>query len=266
MVEPATRIYVMILTNIVPYKNGAFLDTILDWPVGRTAIELKEAVPIFEKYGIQYYPEGERALRDVCSAAGISVDQVESELRKSETLSPSWLAREPDWEKETMAALIRYIIPVHHIKTCLLLDSIDRVLGRLVDRNLEPQRLGVVRDIFMNVNGELRHHMLEEETTIFPYLVYAERALAGKGASENLVKKGKSFADSMRNILFEHRFMDKGFLEMEKLVFLFWDDSGAKEMDPLVEALEELKKDNMKHIYLENNFLLKRAALLGLID
>ena len=242
------------------------MEFIASQPIGQIAIELKEAAPLFEKYGIHYYLEKDKTLSEACQAARIPLDQVESGLKKSETLPSLWLAHEPDWGKESMASLIRYLVHVHHVKTLLLLDIIDRELSKLLNKNQEALRLGVVRDIFVKVNGESRRHMLEEEKMIFPYLVYAERVLARGEVLAEKAPKEKSFSDSIRNILFEHRFMDRGFAEIEKLVYLFRDDSGGKIMDPLVEALIELKKVNEKHVQLENEVLLKRAAQLGLMD
>lgn len=162
--------------------------------------------------------------------------------------------------------MIHYLIHVHHVKTRELLDSIKRELAELLKNGRYSPTFTLVQELFQKVDADLRNHMLEEEKTIFPYLIYSERALKKGSAAEHLLQKDKKFTDSVRDILFEHRFMDRGFHEIEKLVFLFGQTGGPMPVEPLTQALRELKRDNEKHVRLENHFLLKRAAQLNLMD
>ncbi len=237
-----------------------------DQPVRQIAIEIPNAVSLFEKYGINYYLEGEKSLEQACVAGGIPFERVQLELREIESSQAAGYAQEPDWSRETMAAVIHYLLRVHHVKTRLMLDNIELALAQLTKGISGSSKLDLVREMFLRVDKELRNHMLEEEKTVFPYLVYAERELAKGTAVEKIPQKEKSFSDSIRNILFEHRFMDKGFHEIEKLVLLFKEDRTLASLEPLDKALNELKKDNQKHVHLENNILLKRTAQLGLMD
>ncbi len=236
-------------------------------PIGRIAVEISGAVSLFEKYGIDYYREAEKELVTACSIAGAPLDQVESELKKiKEPIPALWYQQEPDWSRETMASLIHYIVQVHHTKARSLLDDIVRELDLSRETKQEPGRLQVLRNLFLEFEAELRNHLLEEEETIFLYLIHTERALEKGQAPGNLAPMEKGFSNSIREILFEHRFMDRGFEQIEKLMHLINDEASAVSLKNLVEALSALKKDNEKHVHLENRKLFGRSAQLGLMD
>ena len=235
-------------------------------PISQIAIEVTEAVSTFERYGIDYYKDGEKTLKEACSAVAVPLEQVESELSQKEPIPALWYTKEPDWGRETMAALIHYIVHIHHVKTRSLLDDMEGELAKLMKGEREPSKLAVIRDLFLQFAVKLQDHMLEEEKVVFPYLIYAERALKNGAEASNIAPKDKVFSNSIRDILFEHRFMDRGFNEMEKLVYLFNETEGGKPLKSMAEKLKVLEKENQKHIHLENNILLKRGTQLGLME
>jgi regulator of cell morphogenesis and NO signaling len=231
---------------------------------GQIAVEVKEAIPVFEKYGIDYYPEGNRSLKNACLAAGAPLEEVESELKKIELVSPEQDTPERDWNKETMASLIHYLVQVHHTKTRLELDHIEKELAGLNEGNKEPAELGVIRTLFLKLDDEFREHLQAEEELVFPYLIRAERAMQRGEQAVKTFQNFNSFSNPIRDILFEHGMMDREFKQIEKLTFLFFQENGGEHFRNLVLAFKELEKDNEKHIRLENNILLKRAVQLGL--
>ncbi len=235
-------------------------------PIRQIAVEVSGAATLFEKFGIDYYGEGNRELKVACSMVGVPLSHVETELKKRYTIPASWREREPDWSRENMASLIHYIIHVHHVKTRALLDDIGRELALLRDSHKERERLDVLRNLFQEIDDELRDHMLDEEKVIFPYLIYAERALEKGEVIGDVLQMNKGFSDSIREILFEHRFMDRGFQEMDKLMYLINDESAGDSLKALAKAVEALIQDNEKHIQLENNKLFRRSAQLGLME
>jgi len=231
--------------------------------ISRFVLELKESAAVLEKYGIPYYLEGDKTLSEACARAGASLERVESELNQCEPIPPGELSKEREWQKESMASLIRYIVHVHHVKTHSLLDNFENALVELVSKNPDSPNLGIIRDLFLSFAKSFRIHMLDEEKLIFPYLIYAERELERGATVETLVRKDRGFSDTIRNILFEHRFMDKEFHEIEELVALLESDHSLASLD---KELKKLKEDHQKHSHLENQFLLKRTAQLGLMD
>ena len=79
----------------------------------RTVREVASADPraarIFEKFGIDYCCGGEKSLAQACSAANVSVRQVAEALEK-----PSAEEDARDWQKTSLAELIRHIVEKHH--------------------------------------------------------------------------------------------------------------------------------------------------------
>lgn len=233
---------------------------------GQIAVEVKEAVPIFEKYRINYYREGNQTLLEACQAAGASLEQVESELNRLEPVPTEWYTQEPNWRQETMESLIHYIVRVHHVRTRVALDDIERALAKLSINEAEPSELGIVRTLLLKLDSELREHLREEEEQVFPYLIKAERAFKKGEPVEKITQKSEGFSNPIREVLFEHGMMDREFKEITKLLFLFKQAGDGGPFEPVAEAFAELEKDNQKHIHLENNILLKRAAQQGLLN
>jgi regulator of cell morphogenesis and NO signaling len=233
---------------------------------GQIVVEMKEAIPIFEKYEINYYKEGEKTLKEACLAADAPLEQVEAELNNVEAVPTEWYTQEPNWRVESMASLIHYIVHVHHVRTRLALDNIERALARLSKGQVEPSELSMVRTLFLKLDSELREHLREEEELVFPYLIKAERALKKGEPVEKISQNSDGFSDPIREVLFEHGMMDREFKEIQKLIFLFKKAGDGGPFEPLAETFGELEKDNKKHIHLENNILLKKASQLGFLD
>ena len=233
--------------------------------VGQLIVHFNQAIPIFDKYGIPYYLEGRSTLAQACLAKGAPLEKV---LKEMEAGGARTVPKPPpggDWQGASMESVICFIVHSHHVNTRRLLDRIGVALDGIMKKE-GNSKWGVVRDLFARVDVELRDHMLEEEKVIFPYLIYAERAMAQGSTALELIQRDKRFSESIRNILFEHRFMDRGFTEIEKLVYLFQAEDLRHGPGDLDAALKELKSDNEMHIRLENNNLLKRTALLGLME
>jgi len=234
--------------------------------IGQISIEIPEAASIFENYKINFYKDRGKNLIQACLSAEISSEQVELELNQCPSPTVQANHKEPDWDQKTMAELIHHILQVHHVNTRSLLNSIRKELSHLFLTGAEPNRIKTIQDLFQDFSSKLEAHMLEEEREIFPYLIFAERAIKKSGDVSTTLPEDNGFSHSIHDVLFEHRFMDRGFLEMEKLVNVFNENDDRNNLNFLSHKLKELEKDNQKHIHLENDFLLKRAALLRLMD
>jgi iron-sulfur cluster repair di-iron protein len=232
---------------------------------GQIAVEMKEGIPIFEKYGINYYTQGDQSLKIACIAANVPLERVESELEKAESMPVQWYSQDRDWRQEPMAILIYYIVHTHHVKTRRELDNIESFFANGPAPDDQPSELSLIRTLFLKLDAELREHLKEEEEKVFPYLIRAERTMKPGMPGQKAFPNPDGFSNPIRNILFEHGMMDREFKEIEKLLFQFNPGDGGF-FAPLIESIGELAKDNQRHIHLENNILLKRASQLGLLD
>jgi regulator of cell morphogenesis and NO signaling len=235
--------------------------------VGQMAAESREFIPVFERLGINYYSEGSLSLEEACRAAGIPLEQAMGELEGTEGAREEWYRQERDWQRESMGELIDYIVHVHHVNTRLKLDHIEGILAKWSRDSQSPSKMGVVQGLFIKLDADLREHLNEEEERVFPYLIRAERSAAKGEPFPPLPEIFGDFNNSLRALLFEHAMMDREFKEISKLICLF--GAGDRQWKSIGSSLElaflELERDNQKHIHLENNILLKRAAQQGLL-
>ncbi len=236
--------------------------------VGQIAVEFKEAIPVFEKFNINYYSEGNRTLREACYIAGVPMENIAAALEEVQHRHQEWYKQEPDWWNESMADLIVYIVGVHHVYTRGQLNRIEEMLDALTAKKGKSNpELIAVRRLFLKMAEDLRVHLLREEETVFPYLIQAERAVQRNEPIPRPFTGYNSFTHPIRALLFEHGMMDREWRDIVQLTHHFEPPASQRKMlRPLYEAMKELEKDDEKHIHLENNILLKKATQMGLLD
>jgi regulator of cell morphogenesis and NO signaling len=236
--------------------------------VGQIAVEFKEAIPIFEKYEINYYTGGTRCLKDACYLANVPLEEVTATLEKIESAPKEWYTQERDWRQEPMAELIDYVVNVHHAYTRAQLDQIEKMLARLlVEKGSQNPKLLAVNHLFLKMAEELKDHLREEEEVVFPYLIQAERAMERKEPVPKPFAGYSIVNHPIRVLLFEHGMMDREWREIGEQTGHFLAPLEDRQLlQPLYEAMKELEKDNRKHVHLENNILLKRAVEMGLLE
>ncbi len=236
--------------------------------VGQIAVILKESVPVFNKYKIDYYSEGGRSLENACYLAGAPLEQVTRELEEAPPASEEWYAGEPDWPNAPMCELADHIVKTHHVYTRQQMDRIEKMLEDLagVDGN-RSQALEMVREIFLKMSKDLRDHMVEEEEVVFPYLVEGERNIQRGRPIRRLFEGYTSYTHPLRILQSEHGMMGREWKTILELTQDLQPPHGASQaLTDLYKAFEELLKDNKKHIHLENNILFHRAEQLGLLN
>src|ERR1041385_3008495 len=117
--------------------------------VGEIAVELKEAIPLFEKYHIDYSCEGERNLRDSCAAVGAPLEEIVRFLEKIPLPSQEWYARERDWNQEPMAELIDHFVKTHHHYTRSQMERVTNLLEKLESSKGDmPPEVFAIRELF----------------------------------------------------------------------------------------------------------------------
>lgn len=236
--------------------------------IGQIAVLHKEAIPVFEKYKIDYVTQGSRPLRDACFVSGKPLEEVWQELEKVESPKGEWYRLDPDWGGESTAALVDHILRVHHVYTRDQLDKIDRMLLEMLSMDSERSpKLSAIQRVFSQFSQETRDHMLQEEEVVFPYLVAVERAGKDGERLPNPFRGYNLLTHPLRILMSDHGLMGKEWQEIEELTdgFLLPPKAGRR-LRELYGALQELEKDNRQHMHLENNVLFHRAIAMGLLD
>jgi len=242
------------------------LDTTL--PVGQIAVEYREAIPVFERFGIDYCTQGSRSLKDACYLANAPLMEV---LKALETIAPpqrEWYTEERDWREEPMSALVEHIIKVHHSYARSQMERIETLLEQMasIDSERSPQ-LYELHKLLSKMNEDFRDHMLEEEEVFFPYLLQVEEALRKMEPLPRTFDGYNLQTHPLRILLSDHGLMGVEWKQVEELTHHFETPTGAsRRLKELYEALKEFHRDNQKHVHLENNILFYRAIRMGLLD
>lgn len=86
---------------------------------------MPDATRIFERLGIDYCCGGSRTLADACQKAGVPLDDAMRLL--AEVGAASDEAPLTDWQKESLTALVNFIVDQHHEFTRHELERLDQL-------------------------------------------------------------------------------------------------------------------------------------------
>lgn len=237
-----------------------------DTTVGEIAVESSEFIALFEARGIDYCCGGGRSLRQACYLAGVPLDQVTADIEKI-FLGLREKPGEKDWRCESIAALIDHLLKTHHAFTREQIRRIDSIFETILAAPTgAPPEVPTLQSLFQALSRELEDHMRHEEEVVFPYLLEVEQArLKGKTPPQPF-SGYDGFTHPLYTLASEHGLTGSEWKEIELLTDHFQAPAhGAQALLPLYAALAALEEDNRKHIHLENNILLKKAAEWGLL-
>jgi regulator of cell morphogenesis and NO signaling len=221
------------------------------------AIRNRNAIPIFERLGIDYCCGGRRPLADVCAAAGVDPASVIEELGR--TSEPAQLA---ELTNKPLAEICAYVCSYHHAITRDELQRLGALAEKVADRHgpNHPELAGV-RDALRRITGDMLPHMMKEENVLFPFIGQLERESAGGGAPtapffgsvRNPIRMMLAEHDAVADILRELRALSGGFVVPA---------DGCTSYRALYEGLAAFELLTHEHIHIENNILFPRSVEL----
>ena len=235
-----------------------------DRSVAELVVEIPYATGVFEKLGIDYCCGGQRTLKEACSSAGLTLEEVLSQLEDAKHAAPSTRAtcRQDDWQRRPLSELIAHIVNKHHAFVRQQLPRLEELLRKVYsahgERHPELRRLQVViRDLTL----ELTHHMLKEEEVLFPYISLLE------GAADRNEVLPKPFFGTVRNpvrmMTQEHDNAGQALREIRATTGNYTvPPDGCATYRALLDGLHAFEEDLHTHIHLENNILFPRACRL----
>lgn len=221
--------------------------------VRELAIEVPNAVRVFERLGIDYCCGGAKPLADACVSAGIEVSKVVEAL--SNEGYP--LADEVvDWASRSMTDLIEHIINKHHYFTrneiARLKNLMEKVCSVHGEKHPELQQL---RGYFNALAGELIVHMMKEEQVLFPHITRMEQTETAPVPS-----CFGSVANPINMMNYEHEQAGRLLAEMATLTNDYQPPEDACfSYRALYQGLREFEQDLHMHIHLESNILFPKA-------
>jgi regulator of cell morphogenesis and NO signaling len=221
------------------------------------AVQIPNAVRLFERLGIDYCCGGGKSLSEACVNAKLAVDEVLHDLADERPEKSS-----SDWTQASLSDLVDHIISRHHVYVKQELPRIAQLLEKVAGKHSEKYpELKELKTLFRAVNQELSSHLMKEETVLFPYVVELERMLQESqrlrppmfGSVKNPIHMMELEHDSAGDVLKQMREVTGGFTPPENGCFSF---------QTLYQGLQEFEADLHQHIHLENNILFPRAIAL----
>ncbi|NLV11677.1 iron-sulfur cluster repair di-iron protein [Halomicrobium mukohataei] len=199
---------------------------------------------VFESVGLDYCCGGDTTLEAACEAEGIDLDDLRERLAGVEEAPDG-----DDWE--THAELIADIVSTHHQYLREELPSLEglvRKVARVHDEN-HPE-LRELRSEYLALAEEMKRHIDEEETDLFPIVETLDR--------------GESLTDAQRATLGnEIAELEADHAEtanrLERLAALTdgyaVPDDACASYEAMLERLERLETGTHRHVHKENNVL-----------
>lgn len=227
--------------------------------VAEIASKQPMAIPVFERYGIEYCCGGRIPLAEACELKNVAVEKVVAAL---EAASGKSVARARDWGKETLADLTDHIVAKHHAycKSELILLSGLAIKVSKRHGGRDPE-LSIIQAKFARLAEKLTEHLADEEVFVFPMIAELERNKATNCAVP--CESHATANEPLTQLMQDHDDVGALMAEIRSLTRNFNPPGYAcATFRAFYEGLREFEEDLHQHVHLENNILFPRAAKL----
>ena len=216
--------------------------------VAQMAIEIPEAINVFNKYGIDYCCGGNKPLDQVCMEKNIDLEKLMSEIPKG-SLKPSSDQRYENWSPDFLAD---YIENNHHTFVRERIPEIKDLLEKLYSKHgRDFPELYELSETFEKLSEDLYSHMKKEELILFP-------------AIRKTIREKIEVDVAAPIVVMEHEHEVAGGLlkTIRKITNDFTlPQEACTTWQIAYKRLFEFEQDLMLHIHLENNILFKKVSI-----
>lgn len=221
------------------------------------ALAHPSAIPVLEKFGIDYCCGGAHTLAKACERRGVTTAAVVEELERS---AHDASAPDDQWQTASATNLIEHIVENHHGFARQQLE-LARQLSQKVERrhgNTHPE-VFEVGTALAALTTELEHHFYCEENVLFPYAKALEQdAQAQPPAVFDSVER------PVTRMILDHNHTGDELGRIRQATNGYQPPADAcTSYLALYRTLEELEKDLHRHIHLENNILFPRVLKMA---
>lgn len=210
--------------------------------IGEIVAKNYQTAGVFRKYGIDFCCGGGITLEAACRKRDLDLDQLMRELDQTRIMATAG----ESYDRWRVDALIEHIIETHHGYVNRKLDELSFYAEKVarVHGERHPENL-VIRDAFLALADEMRAHMEDEETVVFPNIL-----------------KGKVTRAQLRELEQEHEAAGALMATIREASHGFTPPEDAcATYRILFKNLADFEADLHKHVHLENNILFKHASL-----
>ncbi len=215
--------------------------------VATLVLDHSECAPVFQRYRIDFCCRGELSIKAACSERGVDTDAVVEDL--SRAIAERTGSIEPNPRTLSTADLLEHIVSKHHKylrKTLPFVQALAAKVNR-VHGNRNPRLLELDSTV-RQLAEALIPHLDMEENALFPALVgnHTDNAFA---------------ATELASMHQEHMAVGKLLERMrgasEDFSIPEWACNSYR---TLFTELEQLERDTLRHVHLENHVLMPRFA------
>ncbi|MEO6802919.1 MAG: iron-sulfur cluster repair di-iron protein [Granulicella sp.] len=238
---------------IVKLIGGSIMNITSDTPVCEIAVAFPTAIPVLERFSLNYCCSGQHTLAEACAERDQFVGPVLEELGRLHHDSAS---TETDWQTAPSTQLIDHIVGKHHKfsreQLALISDLAVEVERRHGDRHPE---IFQVSTAVASVTSELTHHFFCEENLLFPYVAQLEAE-----ETPTLPPMFGSVGQPVTRMILDHEHTGNELRLLREITHDYQlPDDACTTYRALYRALEDLEQDLHEHIHLENNILFPRV-------
>lgn len=214
----------------------------LEHTLGELVTVEPAAAKVFYRHGLDFCCGGRQSLAEACGAAGLDPQAVLKEIEQAVSED------QPATRRDTrpLAELVDHILHRYHepLKADLprLVQLARKVEEVHADKPECPKGLAI---LLTEVREAVDNHLAKEEQILFPLIVAA---------------RGQMAQMPVQVMMQEHEDHGQNLARIRQLTNdLSVPDDACASWRELYRSLEELERDLMDHIHLENNILFPRA-------
>jgi regulator of cell morphogenesis and NO signaling len=222
--------------------------------------ENHHAVPVLEKYSLDFCCKGKRSLAEACTEKGLPVQDIESELSAA-------MVQENDkrmpLSQMTAEQLISHILVRHHFYVKQSMPTIMFHLGKVASKHGDRfPYMKEVLAIFSEVQHEMSAHMQKEEFILFPRIKDLEHAAIHHDRSSS----PHNFIDGPIALMeAEHEHAGEAMFRIRELTNNYTaPETACTTFRVVLAELKEFEEDLHEHVHLENNILFPKAHAMML--
>ena len=206
------------------------------------AVTHPAAARVFYQNRLDFCCGGRRSLAEACHERGLDTQTILDDIARADLTDDDAIR----WDAAPLSALVSYIVYHYHRRLREALPDIVRMARRVEARHGDkPECPRGLADHLERVQASVLDHLEKEEQILFPTIV---RGMGTRAAGPVHVME------------LEHEHHKADLLRIRALTAdLQPPDSACTTWRALYLALQQLERELMEHIHLENNILFRRA-------
>ena len=223
--------------------------------VADLVIQHPSAMPVFNKYGIDYCCGGKLPLQQACEKVGINPQYLLQELEKSGAASMPGTIRFDTWDT---TLLTDFIVQHHHQYVRVSIPELIALIEKVVNAHGDTHpELAELQHTFSELGNELLQHMEKEELILFPAI---QRLFTERPIPVSTTPLPVNLHAPMRVMEDEHTHAGDLIKKLRSITSGYAPPPDACPTYRVTyKRLQEFDQDLMQHIHLENNVLFTKV-------